>query len=81
MKKLVLVLVSILSVLSISAVGATSEAQATIINITIYAGEISTSQYRFGNSSTAITSPETQPNLPQRQHSKSNIAKRRLNAT
>ncbi len=58
MKKLVLVLVFMLSVLSIAAaVVATAKAQATTIDITIYAGEISSSQYGFGNSSTIITSP------------------------
>ena len=57
MKRQILVLVFLLSLLSLSAVVATSKAQSTTIQVTLYAGEVSTSQYGFGNSSSTITSP------------------------
>ncbi len=57
MKKPVLVLVFLLSALSLAAVIGTTKAQAATVQVTIYAGEIRTSQYGFGNSSTDITSP------------------------
>ncbi|MGE5532891.1 MAG: plastocyanin/azurin family copper-binding protein, partial [Bacillota bacterium] len=55
MKKLILMLSFLVFVLSPLVIAATVQAQNT--NVTLYAGEITTSQYGFGNSSTTITSP------------------------
>ncbi len=58
MKKQFLVLVFLLVVLPLSVVVATSRAQsASTVQVTIYAGEISTSQYGFGNTSSTIVTP------------------------
>jgi len=57
MKKPFLVLMFFLLTLSLVAVIGTTKAQAATVQVTIFAGEISTSQYGFGNSSTTITSP------------------------
>jgi plastocyanin len=57
MKKQFLVLVFLLAVFSLSMVVATSRAQSSTVQVTIYAGEVSTSQYGYGNSSSTIISP------------------------
>jgi plastocyanin len=57
MKKPFLVLIFLLLTLSLAAVIGTTKAQAATVQVTIYAGEITTSQYGFGNSSATITSP------------------------
>ena len=54
MKKTILVLIFLVSVLSLSAFVATIHAATPY---TIYAGEVSSSTYGFGNSASSITSP------------------------
>ena len=55
MKKTILMLTFLLLILSHFVLAAKDQAQTS--NVTLYAGEISNSQYGFGNSATAITSP------------------------
>jgi plastocyanin len=57
MKKFVLVFIFFLTVLSPLVFLATAQAQTSTVNVTLYAGEKSSTQYGFGNSSTSITSP------------------------
>lgn len=57
MKKAFLALILLILTLSLVVVIGTTKAQAATVQVTIYAGEINTSQYGFGNSSTTITSP------------------------
>jgi plastocyanin len=55
MKKPILMLIFLLFILSPFVLAATVQAQTS--SVTLYAGEITNSQYGFGNSSTTITSP------------------------
>jgi uncharacterized cupredoxin-like copper-binding protein len=57
MKKSILVLVFLLSIFSLSVLLGTIQAQTPTVQVTLYAGQISTSQYGFGNSSSSLTSP------------------------
>jgi len=57
MKNLVLVLIFMLSVLSALVYVAAVQAQTSNVNVTIYAGGKSTSEYGFGNGSSSISSP------------------------
>ena len=57
MKKAILTVFCFLVLFFASAILSTTQAQTPTVQMTIYAGEVSTSQYGFGTTSTSIMSP------------------------